>query len=786
MMKCYKIILILFLGLFAIDTYGQQVQLQFINEESNTPIVGMTVYLKTTDGVTASGVTDGDGILRTNKVQPPFDVEAHHINFDKQQFRVSKGDKHTYRVKPAVTQMDDLTIQGDPYQNVSIDRELYVVDEISRAEIEQLAGNNLGDVLNYHMNIAITPDPSTGRSTVSMFGLTGEYVKILVDNVPIVSDNGSGNNIDITQIGLENVERIEIAEGSMGVLYGSNAVAGVINIITKKGGASNWNIKTSLQEETIGREYDFFNEGRHIQNISVSHNVSECLFTSAGFRRNDFSGFFNGYKGKNHIVSSTETTKERGHEWNPKKQFSINGLVNYQFSDKMGAFYKYDFYNEHLDIYDRHVVSGEGLAGVEYTSTDELYATQRHSHQLNIDGELSKKIDFNFLFSYQDQKRKYEDYTYNIARRIKTSTSGLLPNQTSQVYFSKGTVNMPIHPNHLNMTLGYEYEHQKGYDAIASGRSSDSIARQTLRYKDIFTSLLLFPKSNINVTPGFRFNINSRYQNHLIWSITTNIRLTKNMDTKFVLGSAYKTPGYTQLFLYFVDANHNVTGNPSLKPEDGISVLWTTSNQSSIGRVALKSSLKAYYFNIQDKIALATIVEDKPDSPTDIQRSTYLNINEYKSTGVSIDNTIQYNKLQFSVGLEYWGTSQSIDGTLDRSDYLFRWNARSQMAYEIPKTGIKLFWNLKHNGGGERYFDNGNGVYKGRIDGFSMMDISIRKSMLNNTLRYTLGSRNIMDVVSINRSILPESGHDGASTSSQLIAYGRSFYLKLEYNLNFD
>ena len=61
-----------------------------------------------------------------------------------------------------------------------------------------------------------------------------DYTKVLIDNIPVIGDTGLGSNIDLTKINLDNIERIEIVKGSMGVEYGNGAVAGVINIITKK------------------------------------------------------------------------------------------------------------------------------------------------------------------------------------------------------------------------------------------------------------------------------------------------------------------------------------------------------------------------------------------------------------------------------------------------------------------------------------------------------------------------------------------------------------------------
>jgi len=53
----------------------------------------------------------------------------------------------------------------------------------------------------------------------------------------------------------------------MGVQYGANALSGVLNIITKKSSKYRWKAKAFLQEETVGKEYELFNQGRHIQSI---------------------------------------------------------------------------------------------------------------------------------------------------------------------------------------------------------------------------------------------------------------------------------------------------------------------------------------------------------------------------------------------------------------------------------------------------------------------------------------------------------------------------------------
>src|SRR5690554_2927059 len=142
------------------------------------------------------------------------------------------------------------------YNPQSVDKSIVEVDVLTQVDIKRMAGNTLGDVLNQTLNLSIIPNAGEGRSGIEQFGFNSEYIKILVDGVPIVGDEGFGNAIDITQINLDDIQQIEIVEGAMGVQYGANAVTGVINIITQKNSRHKWQITPYIQEETIGSEYN--------------------------------------------------------------------------------------------------------------------------------------------------------------------------------------------------------------------------------------------------------------------------------------------------------------------------------------------------------------------------------------------------------------------------------------------------------------------------------------------------------------------------------------------------
>src|SRR5690606_18323 len=248
------------------------------------------------------------------------------------------------------TRLEELVITGQ-FEPQSIKKSVHNVRVISKEDIKNLAANNLSDILNQYLNINVTSNSQTGKSSSSLFGLDSQYFKVLVDNIPIVSDTGLGTNIDLTQINLDNVERIEIIEGAMGVTHGANAVSGILNIITKKNSKHDWELSASIQEETVGKEYAFFEKGRHIQNFKIGHNFLDNWYVSVGANRNDFRGFFNGKEGKDY----PENDGKRGVDQLLKDQLTTNATVGYEKNDTR-IFYKFDYLNETVTYYNPVVV----------------------------------------------------------------------------------------------------------------------------------------------------------------------------------------------------------------------------------------------------------------------------------------------------------------------------------------------------------------------------------------------------------------------------------------------
>lgn len=351
--------------------------------------------------------------------------------------------------------LKEVVVTGQ-FEPQSIKKSVFNVRLITAKDIQNLAANNLSDVLNQYINITIQPSGTSGRSTVSLFGLDAQYFKILVDNVPLVNEAGLGNNTDLSQINLNDIEQIEIVEGSMGVTHGANAVSGVLNIITKKASKYKWDILATVQEETIKDEYSVFDKGRHIQSLKVSHKLNNW-FISLGANRNDFQGFLDDKKGKNHLLND----QKRGFSWLPKQQNSTTALISYQ-KKNFTIFYKFEYLDEIIDFYNSTVQSKYNTQLGSYKiSEDKRYLTNRFFHNLNSSGKLFSKLSYNASISHQKQVRVVEDFWYYLFTK-KEEMNVKNEDQSMEVLYSTGALSNFFSDKKVDLQLGYEIVNSKG------------------------------------------------------------------------------------------------------------------------------------------------------------------------------------------------------------------------------------------------------------------------------------------------------------------------------------
>lgn len=677
----------------------------------------------------------------------------------------------------SVLKMDELIISGQ-YNPQTVNKSIYEVRVINREMIDRQAGNNLADLLNQTLNMNIIPNANTGKSGVQMFGLDSQYFKILVDNIPLINDEGLGNNTDLTQINLDDVQQIEIVEGSMGVEYGANAISGIINIITKKSVQHKWVISPMIQEETVGKEYNWRNQGRHIQSLKVDHNISDRLFANVTYTRNDFMGFWNDYHGKFHL----ENDGKRGFEWLPKRQHTAKGILRYKH-DNYQLFYKLEFFNEGIKRYSNEVLQNYDPATEtdQPVGSDAKFKTHRWVHHLNASGRFEDVVNYDFSFSLQQQKRAVEQFQYDLRKDEKFDALSQIY-ESRKGYYSKGNFSNFIENKTFDFQLGYEFSVMDGYASSLAGTFADPINKKLENY-DVFASSEIKLSKKLSLRPGARVLFSPQFDNQVAWSMSAKYLFEKGYELRAILGSSPRLPNYEELYSYFVDVNHNVQGNPNLKPEQGKSAFLHLKKQFDFQpNAALQSKVSAWYIDVKDKIDLV-VVEAAPLA------YSYRNINAYKTFGFTWTNNIRYNDFTAGMGVTYAGVSQELEAQSNqKADFLYAAQFNVNASYQVPTTKTVFSAFVKYNGPINQFVQRQNELnetvfIKGRQDGFTWFDASIKQRFLQDKLEVTAGARNLMNIKSINTTATNAGAHDAAA-STLMLGYGRSYFLKLLYKIN--
>ena len=678
-----------------------------------------------------------------------------------------------------VNELQEVIVTGQ-FSPKSVKKSVFEVTVISRDKIDQQAGNNLADILNQTLNINIIPNASTGKSGVQMFGLDAQYFKILVDNIPIVNDEGLGNNTDLTQMNLDDIQQIEIVEGSMGVQYGADAVSGVINIITKKASAYKWEIAPYIQEETVGNEYSWFDEGRHIQSIKVGHNFTNNIYGNILFTRNDFAGFWDDRKGQYY----TENDGLRGYSWLPKEQYTTKALLNYTGNKNFRAFYKFEYFNENIERYDPEVRPNynSSTQTTNPTASDEIFASERFYHHLNFFGKLTNSFNYDVSFSYQQQKRNIETYHYRIRAREKFNIQGF-EYESRDVLYSKGTFSNFLESNkHFNFQLGYEVNNVKGYSSNVAGTyGGDNIERELGSY-DLFTSAEVYFNDKFSLRPGVRLLTSDKFKAQAAVSLSAKYAFPNGYELRGIIGSAPRMPNYDELYTYFVDSNHDFRGNENLNPEQGISTFIHLKKVFDFNDFKWSGKLTAFYLNVDDRIEVTVV------NPMPLQQQ-YTNIDSYETWGTSLTNSFHYNNFNGSLGVTFSGVSKKLDSRDYNDDYLYSMQFNANASYYFTKWDMAFSAYFKHNGAMEQFVqqqndDNETVLVRGKQDDYSWLDASLRKNFFSKKLQLTVGARNLLDVKTVNTTAVEGGAHNG-SPSDILLGYGRSYFLKFLYKLNF-
>ena len=219
------------LSLLAVTSgYGQKALIKVTDQKNHEPVAFAHVCFEgIKSGTSRYALTSMEGTV-TNDIHEISRIAISYVGYSTYTDTLKPGQSIDVQLRPKVLNMDEVVVTAQ-YTPERADKSIYKVEVINARQIEQKAATNMADLLKDQSTMRVTQNGVLGTS-LRIQGMSGENVKFLQDGVPLIGRmNG---NFDLNQINLYNVDHIEVIEGPMSVIYGSNALAGVINIITKE------------------------------------------------------------------------------------------------------------------------------------------------------------------------------------------------------------------------------------------------------------------------------------------------------------------------------------------------------------------------------------------------------------------------------------------------------------------------------------------------------------------------------------------------------------------------
>jgi outer membrane receptor for ferrienterochelin and colicins len=634
------------------------------------------------------------------------------------------------RLKPSYFDLDEVVVTGH-HKPVSVDKSIYNIKLIGKPQIENQAANTMAELLSKELSFKINNDPSTG-SSLDLQGLSGENVKILIDGVPVIGR--LDGNIDLTQLNLENVEHIEIVEGPMSVIYGSNALAGVVNIITKENKYARYKAGIHGYYESVG----VYNLNGNLDTKIGNHGLS----LNGG--RNFFGGF-----------SLVDTSRYK--EWKPKEQY--NAGATYTWSNDNTSFkYKADYFLENL--LDRT----NPLPPYYEKGYETWTATTRMNNSLHFDQKFRDKSNFNFLGAYSFYDRERTSYFKDLTDLSRNQVGVDL--SVFHAVSARGIFNRISEQFKLDYQVGFDINTELGLgDRLNTGR-------EFMGDYALFTSAQWSPLEQLTFQPALRASYNTSYKSPLTPSM--NIRYQQAKTTlRLSYARGFRAPSLKELYLHFYDSNHQIEGNEDLIAERSHNFNFTVVNNTEILTRPMELKAKAFYNIINDKI---TLVQVDPENPLHYRNE---NTGHFNSLGGDISlGAYPLRFLSLDAGISYIGRKDSYYQT---DDFIFSTAAIANATVKFLRSRASASVFYKYSGKYPVYrLISEEEISLNYLDAFHNMDLNLSFRLFKQQLRLSTGIKNLFNNTRL-VGLEGSTGHGGGDGVSSLVGWGRTYFVGINY-----
>ena len=570
------------------------------------------------------------------------------------------------------------------------------VTVIDSAEIANRNSSNVFDLLKNEYGVSYTRQGGPGTlSNINIRGGNSSYTLVLVDGIEVNLNNDPSNFYDFASLSTDNVQSIEILRGPQSTLYGSNSLAGVINVITKKGIG-----KPSFSLLSEAGSYKTFKN-----TLGMNGNVSDFNY-SVTLGRAESEGF------------SAASEKYGNTEKDGYKKNNISARLGYDFTETAQLNLLMSYNNSKSD-YDQ--TAGKFGDDPTYIFNQEEFSFRGEGKFDLLDGKWNQKIGASIFRNV----RKYNfDYSEFNAAASNSSYDGRKIKIDWQNNFN-------LLENHL-LTFGIE-------------NISEAAVSEYFYFSQFFNYESLFPqkKSNtfgtylqdqLKIGQSFFSTLGVRFDNHdkfgsvftyrfapayIIWETGTKLKAT--------FGSGFKTPSLFNLY-------DPAYGNLDLNPEESIG--FDAGVEQFLANDLLSIGVTYFQNNYKDLIGFD-------------QSFKAINVNKAKTNGVETYLTAQmFDKLKIKLNYTYTNAKDESDGLDNDERKLIRRPEHKVGSYLSYNFSPKANANVEVIYIGEQddlVFDNLTFTSSRiQLDPYILLNFSAHYQLLE-FLRFNLRLENILD-----------------------------------------
>ena len=432
-----------------------------------------------------------------------------------------------------------------------------VVSVITKEQIEKSSGKTVAQILNEQAGITINGAYNALGSVQTVFtrGASSGRTIILLDGIPVNDPSMINNEFDLNLFSINDVERIEICKGAQSTLYGSDAIAGAINIITVKKDINKiFNLKATTG---LGNKNTVRN------NIQLYGKAGKLTYTTR-FAKISTNGF----------SAANDSTKIKGYDNDGYDGNIISAAVQYQIIPSLlvKTFVMHSQYKADID------------AGI---FADEKDYTIKNNNLSSGAGLNLKKgiVNISANYQYGELNRNYRNDSLFV-RPFGTKFESNKYGGRTQFVELFGNV---VTAKWLTILVGADYRwanmNQQYFSLSSFGPYKSNFKDTSLHQTSIYGSLLFnaFNKK-LNVEIGGRTNKHSRYGTNSTYTFNPSYSITKNWRVFGSIASGFKAPSIFQLFDAF-------SGNPDLNPEK------STNYEIGVQQLHEKISSRVVYFH---------------------------------------------------------------------------------------------------------------------------------------------------------------------------------------------